>query len=266
MCWSRRPSPSARTVGCALSPGRLRIGAYPSANPSIEGMPNRLRRSVTPHVKRWAILAISEDHLNRIRRIRVLLLAALATTSLNLHGQTSGVPAPQPPIVVDEFRLWSQYLGASQQLALVHNDSTEEPARRIEALLANARQRYGYSRADLDALLAKGRRMNWQKLPDCSVPAQPVRIGPPLIVPPFRRVPPEDPSSGAKRELAIVDAVITHEGKVEQPRVLKAPAGMESRAIATLRSWEWHPALLCGRPIDALYISVVPLYVPQKRP
>ena len=48
----------------------------------------------------------------------------------------------------------------------------------------------------------------------------------------------------------LVEAVITSEGKLEDPRIVRGlPGGLNENALATLKNWRCDPALKDGKPV-----------------
>jgi TonB family protein len=59
----------------------------------------------------------------------------------------------------------------------------------------------------------------------------------------------------AEPGVALVETVISTDGKVARARVLKAPKveGLPEALVASLREWRFRPALLRGRPVAVYY-------------
>ena len=94
-----------------------------------------------------------------------------------------------------------------------------------------------------------------------AAPPKPVVVGG-NIQPPTRTryVAPEYPSialSVRKQGVVIIEAIIGTDGKVEQARVLRPMPLLEEAALAAVRSWEYTPTLLNGRPTPVIMTVTV---------
>jgi hypothetical protein len=58
-----------------------------------------------------------------------------------------------------------------------------------------------------------------------------------------------------------MESVITSAGELTQPRILLGVVGHDAEPLATVQTWRFSPALLCGKPLDSIYSVSVDLYV-----
>jgi TonB family protein len=76
-------------------------------------------------------------------------------------------------------------------------------------------------------------------------------------------LPPQARKTGI-RGTVIVEVMVDPEGCVRLSRVLKGvPMGVDTAALATVRSWTFQPALLKGRPV-AVYYTLLVSYPPRR--
>jgi protein TonB len=80
----------------------------------------------------------------------------------------------------------------------------------------------------------------------------PVRIGGELKAPTLvERVEPEYPPLAARAQVqgvVILEALVDHEGRVEDVRVLRSIPLLDKAAIAAVRQWRYSPLLLNAKP------------------
>jgi len=94
--------------------------------------------------------------------------------------------------------------------------------------------------------------------PPAAPSGEPIRVGGEVRAP--RRISGPDPvipPTAARipgTHLVVLDAVIDHEGFVQEITVVKsAPLGLDRAAVAAVRRWRFEPATLHGRPVAVRY-------------
>jgi TonB family protein len=97
--------------------------------------------------------------------------------------------------------------------------------------------------------------------PVAATPPKPVRVGgdiqPPIRTKGFAPVYPQIALLVKEQGVVIIEAIIGVDGKVEQAHVLRGKPLLVEAALTAVRSWEYSPTLLNGRPTPVIMTVTV---------
>lgn len=161
------------------------------------------------------------------------------------------------PNAGSRFYFWAKYVSREARNASgaadMMNDNDE-----VEVLRRHLR----ISDRELAAILSEAQAEHWAESPACQPAPEPYYSNSLLLRPrarqPIAGQPTPDSCARGLQGVVILDAVIGANGAARDITVSKGidPA-LDRKAVTTIVSTPWSPALLCGRPVDVHYALAV---------